>query len=61
MNIEDIKNVILETYGEVREEKETADSPDTHKITDLPKSFRNQSLQDTEQGNILRKIFYQVI
>ena len=40
MNIEDIKNVILETYGEVREEKETADSPDTHKITDLPKSLQ---------------------
>ena len=40
MNIEDIKNVILEAFGEVREEKETADSPDTHKITDLPKSLQ---------------------
>ena len=40
MNIEDIKNVILEAYAEVREEKETADSPDTHKITDLPKSLQ---------------------
>jgi hypothetical protein len=40
MNIEDIKNVILEAYGDIREEKETADSPDTHKISDLPKSLQ---------------------